>query len=56
MTMIDHLIESGIKSLVFWATGLVLVWFTLTVLVVNLTGLFPSVEKVGWQAVFLTND
>ncbi len=54
--MTDYLIENTIKSLLFWAVGLLALWLAFGVF--NITGLgsFPGVPAAQWQAVFLTNN
>jgi len=54
--MKDYLLENAIKSLVFWAVGLVALWLAFGVFNFPSLGSFPAVPASQWQAVFLTNN
>ena len=53
---LDYLLEHGVKSLLFWTVGLVVLWIGLMFSSINPGGQFPSIDSDAWQAVFLTND
>lgn len=54
--MKDYLLEQAIKSLVFWAFGVLAAWVALMLFGAAMLGGFPSVPAQEWQAVFLTNN
>ena len=54
--MKDYLLENAIKSVLFWAVGLLAVWLAFGVFNITSIGSFPSVPPAQWQAVFLTNN
>ena len=54
--MKDYLLENMIKSIVFWAVGLLAVWLAFGVFNITSLGSFPAVPSSQWQAVFLTNN
>jgi hypothetical protein len=56
--MTDYLLENGIKSLLFWAVGLVALWIVGMAFSPALSpqSSFPSVAAGKWQAVFLSNN
>jgi len=54
--MKDYLLENVIKSVMFWAVGLLALWLAFGVFNITSIGSFPAVPASQWQAVFLTNN
>ncbi len=53
--IIEYLIEHGIRAVVFWVVGAIVVFALFGVFNLNIKGDFPSVDDDLWQAVFLEN-
>lgn len=53
---IDYFLEHGVRSAIFWVTGLIAVAIGLALFPINPGGQFPDIPSDKWQAVFLTND
>ena len=58
MSMLDYLLESGIKSIVFWLVGAVVLGGGVWMLDLGPTSVaaFPDIPEDTWQAVFLNDD
>lgn len=53
--IIDYLIEHGVRAIVFWVIGVLMIFIMFGMFNFNLLGNFPSVKSDSWQAVFLEN-
>ncbi|MFZ2886892.1 MAG: hypothetical protein WA021_03680 [Minisyncoccia bacterium] len=53
--IIDYCIEHGVKAIVFWVVGALVVFALFGVFNLNVNGDFPSIDSDKWQAVFLEN-
>ena len=55
--MLDYILENGIKSVLFWAVGLIAVWLGIMAFgFVSSSSSLPAVPGAQWQAVFLNNN